>query len=192
MIICIHAHHSNIEWLEKTLSEYQLKHIVIENLVQVKNPSEVKKQVRQKLHALAANDVTCFVSTCTYFSAYLPGNNSIPIIALDELLFKSIAHEPIIQLAFTNEGTIHATLARYEKFKNPNQEFSVHLIDDAFDKVMSGDLKAYKEIVEKGLGELNQQIPIVAAQLSMEIAIRKNDISCLSLLKKEVLKYQVK
>lgn len=126
MIICIHAHHSNIEWIEETLTYEPLKHIVLEDLVHIKD--SVKEIVLQKLNELSTKEVSCFIISCTYFSAHLPKAYAKPIIALDELLFRRIAHESSLQLVFTNEATVEGTLARYEKFKNPNQNLTVHII----------------------------------------------------------------
>lgn len=190
MIICIHAHDSNIQWIENTIGDKEIKHIVLEDLVRIKDSVKVKERVLQQLDKYSARDVSCFIITCTYFSAHLPETYAVPLIALDELLFRRIANEPKIQLVFTNEATIEGTLARYERFKNPNQRLTVHYIENAFDKVMLGEMSAYKRIVKEGLAQLNQEIPIVVGQLSMEIALEKDAISCLALLREEVVKYE--
>lgn len=191
MIICIHAHRSNQQWIDQTLPDEEIQHIILDHLIEETNDFKVKKQVLKHLNELRNDKTTCFISTCSYFSAHLPEVYDLPIIALDTLLFQRICEEPKLQLVFTNEATIKGTLARYERFKNKNQILTVHLIPNIFEILMAGDVSTYKRLLQEGLKELNETIPFAVGQLSMEIAVESGPFSCLTLLRQEIEKIVV-
>lgn len=188
MIICIHAHESNRQWIEQTLPNEKIQHIILDHLIEESNDFKVKKQVLLHLNTLRNKETSCFISTCSYFSAHLPEAYDLPIIALDTLLFQTICQEPKLQLVFTNAATVKGTLERYGKYKDSNQKLTVHIIPNAFEKIMAGEIDLYKKLVQEGMGKLDSEIPIAVGQLSMEIAISKKHFSCLTLLRQEVEK----
>lgn len=188
MIVCIHAHESNQQWINQTLSDKKIKHIILDHLIEETNNIKVKKQVLFYLNTLRNKETSCFISTCSYFSAHLPASYDLPIIALDTLLFQAICDEPRLQLVFTNEATIEGTLARYEQLKNKKQILTVHLISNAFGKLMAGEVNNYKLAVQEGLQKLDKSVPIAVGQLSMEMAVNDGQFSCLTLLRQEIEK----
>lgn len=191
MIICVHAHESNKQWIDQTLPDKEIRHIILDHLIEETENFTVKKYVLSQLNTLRNKETSCFISTCSYFSAHLPEVYDLPIIALDTLLFQRICEEAKLQLVFTNEATIKGTLARYGHFKKKDQILSVHLIPNIFEILMAGDLSTYKRLLQEGLKELDDTIPFAVGQLSMEIAVESDQFSCLTLLRQEIEKIVV-
>ncbi|MBA9043010.1 hypothetical protein HNP21_006188 [Bacillus aryabhattai] len=181
---CFHAHHSNIEHIEKALKPYNIEliHFVDPGLDRIKMDSNFTKEVAQKkikdtLEWISSCHVDAILITCTFFTANIEQDKlaySIPIIKIDDPLFHSICEkgEPQI-LVFTNPNTVEGTMNQLINFatkqkKNINVEPS--LLENTFNLVMEGKKEEYIESVSSGLNHLIHNHPdkiVSAAQLSM-------------------------
>lgn len=103
-IACLHAHHSNIEVIEKMLSSHQaeLIHFVEPGFDRQKadahfKPEFIQSKLANTMSWISSCHVDAILVTCTFFTAHLPLNDlSVPIIKIDELLFTQLKAEKIL------------------------------------------------------------------------------------------------
>ncbi|MGG0656641.1 hypothetical protein [Rummeliibacillus pycnus] len=180
---CLHAHYSNINYLEKALEEYPiaLHHFVDPGLmIRIKNDpnlthEEAKRKVLEQIDWIAASEVDAIVITCTNYIAILDDASkwSIPIIKIDEPFFKAFSQLPSPRtLIFTNHETVDGTTKRLNHYlhqNNKSNNYSIKLIPKAFGYLMDGNIDVHNEIVVKKLTELKSNHPdyLALAQLSM-------------------------
>ncbi|MFJ8262158.1 hypothetical protein ACIQ4I_09410 [Rummeliibacillus sp. NPDC094406] len=180
---CLHAHYSNIHYIEKAFSEYPitLQHFVDPGLMMriTNDPTfkseESKKKVMEQVDWIVASGVDAIVITCTNYIAILDDTNkwSIPIIKIDEPFFKAFSHLPSPQtLVFTNPKTVEGTTGRLNHYLhrlNKPIDYSIEIIPNAFEYLMNGNIKEHNEIVVKELTEFknNNTDFLAIAQLSM-------------------------
>ncbi|MED4213701.1 hypothetical protein P4662_31370, partial [Priestia megaterium] len=91
---CFHAHHSNIEHIEKALKPYNIEliHFVDPGLDRIKMDSNFTKEVAQKkikdtLEWISSCHVDAILITCTFFTANIEQDKlaySIPVIKIDD------------------------------------------------------------------------------------------------------------
>lgn len=177
-IACLHAHHSNIEVIEKMLSSHQaeLIHFVEPGFDRQKadahfKPEFIQSKLANTMRWISSCHVDAILVTCTFFTAHLPLMDfSVPIIKIDELLFSQLKAEkkPAI-LAFTNPQTVDGTMQALAKFDS-SIEAKSHLLPNTFHLIMNGKKREYLDAVSQGLAALTKAYPdhvIYAAQLSM-------------------------
>ncbi|MEG8978313.1 hypothetical protein U8Y98_16535 [Priestia megaterium] len=204
-IACLHAHHSNISYIEKALPFANCMHFVDPGLVHrvTTDPKfaaesaavEVEKQLKW-MEECSANAI---LLTCTNYIALLPEafTSDIPIIKIDEPYFHRICEieEPQL-IVFTNPETVEGTMKRLDEFafyQNVKIKVRPVVIEGAFELVMTGNLEKYKQKVKHVLHELIKEHNTVVsvAQLSMvEAAAEVSDriITPLQPLAEEVRK----
>ncbi|WP_176586560.1 hypothetical protein [Priestia megaterium] len=181
---CFHAHHSNIEHIEKALKPYNMEliHFVDPGLDRIKMDSNFTEEVAQKkikdtLEWISSCHVDAILITCTFFTANIKQDKlacSIPIIKIDDPLFHSICEkdEPQI-LVFTNPNTVEGTMNQLINFaakQKKNIQVEPYLLENTFNLVMEGKKEEYIESVSSGLNQLVNNHPdkiVSAAQLSM-------------------------
>ncbi|MET3690024.1 hypothetical protein ABIC37_005575 [Priestia megaterium] len=181
---CFHAHHSNIEHIEKALNPYNIEliHFVDPGLDRIKMDSNFTEEVAQKkikdtLEWISSCHVDAILITCTFFTANIEEDKlaySIPIIKIDDPLFHSICKkdEPQI-LVFTNPNTVEGTMNQLINFATKQKksiQVEPYLLENTFNLVMEGKKEEYIESVSNGLNRLIINYPdkiISAAQLSM-------------------------
>ncbi|MED4267083.1 hypothetical protein [Priestia megaterium] len=181
---CFHAHHSNIEHIEKALKPYNIEliHFVDPGLDRIKMDSNFTEEVAQKkikdtLEWISSCHVDAILITCTFFTANIEEDKlaySIPIIKIDDPLFHSICgkDEPQI-LVFTNPNTVEGTMNQLINFATKQKkkiQVEPYLLENTFNLVMEGKKEEYIESVSNGLNRLIINHPdkiISAAQLSM-------------------------
>ncbi|WP_102691328.1 hypothetical protein [Rummeliibacillus pycnus] len=180
---CLHAHYSNINYLEKALSQYPITlHHFVDPALIIRistDPSftteEAKKKVMEKIEWISAIGVDAIVITCTNYSAILDDTNKwkIPIIKIDEPFFKRFSQLPSPKkLIFTNPETVKGTTKRLNDFlrqKKKTIHYSIEIIPSAFEYLMDGNTKAHNEIVFKQLSQIINHASdnLAVAQLSM-------------------------
>ncbi|MGG0824845.1 hypothetical protein ABE099_18430 [Paenibacillus turicensis] len=191
-IACLHAHYSNIQYIENALSsdELELIHFVDPGLMSRissdKNFDEVQAQnkVIEQIEWMSQANVEAILITCTNYIALLDENRlntTIPIIKIDEPFFDSICNitEPQIVL-FTNPATVEGTMRRLNEFATihgkPIPDIEVRVVEDAFELIMQGKNEQYVEQLSKyikGVFASDKNKKISVAQLSMvETAVK--------------------
>lgn len=178
---CLHAHYSNIEYIERTFQndeDMELLHFVDPGVMQQvsKGMGDVARKVKEQIEWIASCDVDAILITCTNYIALLQDdatvNPSIPIIKIDELYFESICNvQQPITILFTNPMTVEGTMARLHKYaKHHEKSVTVvaKVIENTFDLIMQGKKEAYSDAILQTLLSLtDEQRLISVAQLSM-------------------------
>lgn len=183
-LACLHSHYSNIEYIEKAFSGYELElvHFVDPGLMHRVShhgdfhPSEAEKKVREQLQWIASCDAEAILITCTNYIALLKEEQldvSIPVIKIDEPFFEYICSidEPQIVL-FTNPATVKGTMDRltqYAESQGKKLNAEVEVIEDTFELMMQGKKEEYKQRVSSSLRTYLRETSnvISVAQLSM-------------------------
>lgn len=177
---CLHAHYSNIEYIEHTFQngeDIELIHFVDPGVMQQisKGMDNLARKVREQIEWIASCDVDAILITCTNYIALLQDaafDSSIPIIKIDEPYFESICNvqQPITVL-FTNPLTVEGTIARlhqYAKHHEKSVTVVAKVIEQTFDLLMQGKKEAYSDAILQTLLSLtDEQRLISVAQLSM-------------------------
>ncbi|MBP1906335.1 aspartate/glutamate racemase [Paenibacillus turicensis] len=191
-IACLHAHYSNIQYIENALSsdELELVHFVDPGLMSVissdKNFDEVqaKNKVIEQIEWMSQANVEAILITCTNYIALLEENRlhtSIPIIKIDEPFFGSICNITAPQvLLFTNPATVEGTMRRLNEFATthgkPIPDIEIRVVENAFELIMQGKKEQHVEVVSKyikGILASEENKKISVAQLSMvETAVK--------------------
>jgi hypothetical protein len=184
---CYHAHHSNIEYIEKALEPYdvELVHFVDPGLDRQKhdkcfNEAKVQLKIADTLDWIISCRVDALLVTCTYFTANMPGEEALaqafafPVITIDEPMFEQIcADDQLPLLVFTNPVTVEGTVSRLQQYaerKGTKLPLQIELLEHTFELMMQGNKQAYVEKAAAGLERLAAAYPdrrLWAAQLSM-------------------------
>ncbi|MEA0552553.1 hypothetical protein U1P98_19570 [Lysinibacillus irui] len=178
---CLHAHYSNIEYIERTFQndeDMELLHFVDPGVMQQvsKGMGDVARKVKEQIEWIASCDVDAILITCTNYIALLQDDAtvdpSIPIIKIDELYFESICNvQQPITILFTNPMTVEGTMARlhqYAKHHEKSVTVVAKVIEHTFDLIMQGKKEAYSDAILQTLLSLtDEQRLISVAQLSM-------------------------
>lgn len=151
---CLHAHYSNIEYIERTFQndeDMELLHFVDPGVMQrvSKGMGDVARKVKEQIEWIASCDVDAILITCTNYIALLQDDatvdSSIPIIKIDELYFESICNvQQPITILFTNPMTVEGTMARlhqYAKHHEKSVTVVAKVIENTFDLIMQGKRK---------------------------------------------------
>lgn len=181
---CLHAHYSNIEYIEKALSNYdiELVHFVDPGLMDRVTYDEsfkgkdAENKVKEQIEWIAHNKVDAILITCTNYIAILQEENlsiSVPIIKIDEPYFDYICNIDQPQMIlFTNPATVEGTVGRlhnYAKNHGRTLDVEVMVIQDSFELIMQGRKEEYNLRIMMFLNELidNEEKVLSVAQLSM-------------------------
>ncbi len=187
---CLHAHHSNIEYIEQALSGYEVEclHFVDPGLVGKVGTddnfslADAELRVKEQIEWIASCNVDAVLITCTNYIAIVQDDQlsvSVPIIKMDEPFFEYLCREEQPQiLLFTNPSTVDGTMKRLQEYalargKRPQVEAQV--INNAFELIMQGKKEQYHIVLSahiRDLLEAQQGKPISVAQLSMVEAVR--------------------
>ncbi|OAB46195.1 hypothetical protein [Paenibacillus glacialis] len=183
-LACLHAHYSNIEYIENALSNYtiELVHFVDPALMyRVTNDesftrSDAENKVKEQIEWIAQNKVDAILITCTNYIALLQEDElsiSTPIIKIDEPFFDYICSIQQPQtILFTNPATVDGTLGRlydYANTKGQTLDVEAVVIHDTFELIMQGRKEEYNLEISKFLRTIieNENRVISVAQLSM-------------------------
>lgn len=182
---CLHAHHSNIAYIEQAVgAKVELIHFVDPGLMnRISNDKDfdlekAKHKVIEQIEWMAKSGVDAILITCTNYIALLEEEHletSIPIIKIDEPFFSHLCKitQPQI-LLFTNPATVEGTMNRLKQFASwQNQlvpDIEARVIENSFKLLMQGDKEKYSDGIADYLRahfELNPDTKISVAQLSM-------------------------
>ncbi|WP_019241171.1 MULTISPECIES: hypothetical protein [Bacillus] len=180
----LHAHFSNIHYIEQCLSSLPIEsmHFVDPGLLMKVQSDEhfsdiaARRKVKEQIEWIAETNVDAILITCTNYIALLDEvvlDLSVPIIKIDEPYFSFVCsiEQPQIIL-FTNPATVTATMQRLKEYAISHHKLidvEAVVIDDSFHLLMQGKKYEYNEKVTNFImllmedGEKN----ISVAQLSM-------------------------
>lgn len=177
---CLHAHYSNIDYIEQAFNsflEIELVHFVDPGLIQHVATANVDLsfKVKDQLEWIASCGVDAILITCTNYIALLKEDElsfSIPIIKIDEPFFQSLCEvsQPQIIL-FTNPVTVDGTMERlyhYAKLHHKTINVQATVIDKTFELIMQGNKQAYNNAIKHYFQEImGKGLLMAVAQLSM-------------------------
>lgn len=180
---CLHAHYSNIEYIENVLAPYniELVHFVDPGLMnrltsdQNFNEVDAQQKVKEQIEWIAQSNIDAILITCTNYIAILQEDHlsiSVPIYKLDEPFFDFICNiQQPHTLLFTNAATVEGTMERLRLFADTYQKslnIEVVVLNNMFDLIMQGRKKEYDQEVARMLEQLIYEDKIISvAQLSM-------------------------
>ena len=178
-IACLHAHYSNIDYLEIALSAYnvELNHFVDPGLMYrvMTDPdfteSNAQRKVKEQVEWVVQSGVDAILITCTNYIALLEAfATNVPLIKIDEPYFEALCEVDQPQtILFTNPDTVLGTMNRlqqYAKSKQKKLDIEVEVIENTFELIMSGKKDEYiKEVVDFLKNYPHRAVSV--AQLSM-------------------------
>lgn len=187
---CLHAHYSNIDYIEQALAPFDIEcvHFVDPALMHrvTSDPnfkeSDAQQKVKEQLEWIAQSNVDVILITCTNYVALLQGDHlsmAVPIIGIDEPYFDTICHiQQPQKILFTNPATVEGTMERLYRHSNRFQkslDVEAVVIGDTFDLIMQGLKEEYDQEIGKFLTQIiqDEMIAISVAQLSMVDAARQ-------------------
>ena len=122
---CLHAHHSNIEYIEQAFGDnedIELMHFVDHGVIQhvSKGSNGLALKVKEQIEWIISCDVDAILITCTNYIALLEDETlfdpSIPIIKIDEPYFESICSKQ--QPQFILLQILRLSKERWQDFTN--------------------------------------------------------------------------
>lgn len=191
---CLHAHYSNISYIEQAAAPIGLEliHFVDPGLIgqMTANPSldrtSAQNKVIEQIEWISRSNVDAILITCTHYIAYLDEerlNVSVPIIKIDEPFFHYVCQiEGPQVLLFTNPATVEGTMDRLNAYAHANKKqpgpIQIHIIEDAFELVMQGKKEQYAHAVSSELSHLlksDRHTALSVVQLSMVEAAERTE-----------------
>ncbi|PGT82772.1 hypothetical protein [Bacillus sp. AFS040349] len=186
---CIHAHYSNIDYLEKAFltSDIEFLHFVDPGLMhclQAGNSlsrEEAQEKVREQIAWVAKCQVDAILISCTNYIALLEEAvlpTTVPIIKIDEPFFESICQiqEPQT-IVFSNPATVEGTMSRLYQYASAQQkliDLEVVVVENSFNLIMNGLKEEYNQKVVDCLEQLKEKNRVISvAQLSMVEAAKQ-------------------
>lgn len=162
-LACLHAHHSNIEYIDRALQSFgiEILHFVDPILSRIlkKDCDFEKEQARSNLKDIikyiAKSDVDTLLLTCTDYITLLDENFKIdiPILKIDEPFFEMICHiEEPQTILFTNNRTVSGTMERLKQYARQNNksiQVKVEVIEGIFELIMQGRKEEHDAKLEK-------------------------------------------
>lgn len=177
---CLHAHHSNIEYIEyafQSIENVELVHFVDPGLMQQisKGAEGLAFKVKEQLEWMESYGMDAILITCTNYIALLEEVQlelSIPIIKIDEPFFETVCEEKQPQtILFTNPETVEGTMNRLHQYAILHEKSintKVKVIDKTFELIIQGKKDAYNNAIIQALHDVaREQQHISVAQLSM-------------------------
>ncbi|MCU5500116.1 hypothetical protein OCF63_19335, partial [Bacillus wiedmannii] len=131
---CLHAHYSNIEYIENAFSLFNIEliHFVDPALMyrvtlnENFQESDAQFKVKEQIEWIAQCNVDAILITCTNYIAILQEDQlsiSVPIIKIDEPFFDYLCNIQQPQtILFTNPATVEGTVERLKHHANNHQK----------------------------------------------------------------------
>jgi hypothetical protein len=188
---CLHAHHSNIAYIENIIPQDDLEaiHFVEPGLLRrigsdpAFSPDDAATQVRKQLDWMTDCGVDALLITCTNYIAAMPDDacqHEIPIIKIDEPFFDYLLQQPPRHLLlFSNPDTVAGTVNRLHGFApelGTEPEIEIEVIPNTFNLFLTGQTETYNRAVAERLRELirlGRFQSLSVGQLSMVDAARR-------------------
>ncbi len=176
---CLHAHYSNITYIEQafqSIDSIELVHFVDPGLIQRASMGAdgLAFKVKEQLEWMESCHIDAILITCTNYIALLeeePLKLSIPILKIDEPYFEAICEDEQPQMIlFTNPGTVEGTMKRLQQYAKQHEkdiDVVAKVIDNTFELIMQGKQEAYNSVILQTLHHIGEQRKTSVAQLSM-------------------------
>lgn len=181
---CLHAHYSNIEYIENALSTFNIELIHFVDPVLMYRvtsdgnfrESDVQNKVKEQIEWIAQCNVDAILITCTNYIAFLQEDQlsiSVPIIKIDEPFFDYICNIQQPQtILFTNSATVEGTVERLKHYADNHKksiDLEIIVINNTFELLMLGLKEEYNQEISKFLNQIikDEKKVISVAQLSM-------------------------
>lgn len=183
-LFCLHAHYSNIEYIENALSPYNIEliHFVDPALMYRFTSdgnfkeSDAQNKVKEQLEWIAESNVDAILITCTNYIAILREDQlsvSVPIIKIDEPFFDYICNMQQPQtILFTNPATVEGTVDRLKHYADNLQKSidpEIIVINNTFELLKQGLKEEYNQEISKFINQIikDEKKVVSVAQLSM-------------------------
>ncbi|GLF89546.1 hypothetical protein Saga11_08050 [Bacillus safensis] len=181
-IHCLHAHPSNISYIEDVFQRtaFDLHHIVDSSFMERAKQDPAFDLHHQQTYAInrlmQEREADLILLTCTQYIAALGDQQHLfkqPIVSIDEPLFEQVCkRKGPLQLVFSNPDTVEGTMHRlytYAQERGKQVEAEILVLEDVFHLCLNGDMQAYHErIMEQLRQSVKQQHgEICVMQLSM-------------------------
>ncbi|MDZ5610378.1 hypothetical protein U2I54_25975 [Bacillus pseudomycoides] len=189
-LACLHAHHSNIEYIERAFESMEIELIhFVDPILSKKMESDngfgrngAKSKLKEQLRWIAESNIDAVLITCTNYITLIQEEgflNAKPILKIDEPFFEIICNvEGPQTILFTNPSTVTGTMERLNRYAQQKQkpiDIKVMIIEDTFELIMHGRKEEYDDRVSKYIYQImkdeNQAVSV--AQLSMVDAAKK-------------------
>ena len=188
---CLHAHHSNIGYIENIIPHDNLEaiHFVEPGLLRrigsdaAFSMEDAAAQVRKQLDWMAGCNVDALLITCTNYIAAMPDEPlqvDLPIIKIDEPFFVYLLQQPPRHLLlFSNPDTVSGTMQRLQDHAaalGVQPEIEIEIIPNTFSLFLTGQTEAYNRAVAERLRELlrlDRFTSLSVGQLSMVDAAQR-------------------
>ncbi|MFB5268707.1 hypothetical protein ACE41H_18240 [Paenibacillus enshidis] len=184
-LACLHAHYSNVEFIEQALAAFALElvHYTDPGLIRYMSSEQpfsrakALERATRQLEWMIDCGADAVLVTCTQYAVLLEESSQkwpVPVIMIDEPFLDALCsrEQPQI-LLFTNPGTVEGTMKRlydFAKAAGKTPQVEVQVIEGSFGLIMAGKKEAYLKRVSgymKDLIQSEEQRMIFAAQLSM-------------------------
>jgi aspartate/glutamate racemase len=186
---CLHAHYSNIEYIDSALSSYDIELIhfvdpaLMYRVISDENfkTEDAQNKVKEQIEWIAQCNVDAILITCTNYIAILKEEQlsiTVPIIKIDEPFFEYICNLKQPQtILFTNPATVNGTMERLHQYANNHQkslDIEVMVINNTFELIMQGLKHEYNREITNFLNKIIKEDKMISvAQLSMVDACRE-------------------
>ncbi|MCM3409470.1 hypothetical protein M3676_05655 [Metabacillus litoralis] len=186
---CIHAHYSNINYLEKVFSpsDVEFLHFVDPGLMHCiqaghsLSRADAQAKVREQIEWVANCQVDAILITCTNYIALLEEavlTTAVPVIKIDVPFFESLCQMKEPQtIVFSNPATVEGTMSRLYQYATAHQksiDIEVAVIENSFNLIMNGLKEEYRQKIVEGLEQLSENNRVLSvAQLSMVEAAKQ-------------------
>ncbi|MBO0446897.1 hypothetical protein JZO78_11120 [Enterococcus ureilyticus] len=181
IIICIHAHSSNIPYLTQLFQDKDnviLEHYVMTDFFEI----ITKERLTQFIEGKITKNVCNVIITCTMYSNLIQQESikGVPIIRVEHPLLEHTTTNPHQKhLIFSNPKTVAETVKKVEAFYKKKQlvpDFTISVIPDVFDLILTNQKAAYRQSLINYL-TLHKETwsgDIYLMQLSMAIVSKKD------------------
>lgn len=152
-VIGIHAHESNIAYMEKLFREELLmEHILVKQTDLARQGTKLMRIIEEQL----TEEVSAFLITCTLYSSLIEESeiHGVPILKIEDPLIENmLKNGEQKKLFFSNPETVDLTVSKIEQsYRECHKEldYQVILIPNIFALIMSGQ-NAYSQAIKKAI-----------------------------------------
>ena len=168
-ILCIHAHESNIYYLDRLLGTFDcaIDHQMIRLADNPKNSAEMLKK---EITSYFCDDVIACFLTCTVHGSLVDEEmiNGVPIFKIEDPIIEKLSQDPCDKvLLFTNPSTVNLTVNKIKHSRGRFQNYDVEIIPDSFELILNNEQALYKAAIVEYIRTKTKDVYLM--QLSMSI-----------------------
>lgn len=177
----LHAHYSNIQYIEAAFASYNIELVHMVNPVLLELLKEhgqrlVKEKLKEHIRELFSIHVEAVVITCSTYSGLYDDDIDLKVIKIDEPFINYLCNQNReVSLLFTNSAALIQTEAKLSSQLSKLQsdlKYTSIVIPHSFQLIMSGQEEEYNRLIRSFIEQLILSNPsnnkrIAIAQLSM-------------------------